>query len=196
MSDYKFKIILLGNVDVGKTSIITRCVDGTFGGQEEEFDEKTKDADIDGKKVKTQFTDSAGQERFRTLTSSYFRNADALIIVYDVCDKESFEDIEGHAEEANKYLGKALKVLVGNKSDLEKKVTTEEGKSFADKHGIMFFETSAKEGANIDELYLAVIRKLMSTSVPSTGGSEPPVMETKDLHDSTSDPKKKKCILQ
>jgi len=164
-ADNRFKLIMLGNCDVGKTSLITRFTDNIFTPSDQEspeFDEKIKEINVDGKNVHLTITDSAGQERFRTLTSSYFRNADAIIIVYDVADAESFEDLEGHREEGQKYLGKALKVLVGNKKDLERKTSSEEGKAFADKHGFIFFETSAKTGADVETMFISTVKALIS----------------------------------
>jgi len=166
-ADFRFKIILLGNIDVGKTSLIIRFSDRTF--HEEilgEIDQKTRDLKIDDKNVKLIITDTAGQERFRTLTSSYYRNADAIVVVYDITDRESFGDVEGHLTEGTRYSQRSEKFIVGNKIDLEanRKVSTEEAKSLADKQGIFFTETSAKEGTGVDALFEIIAKKLMKAN--------------------------------
>lgn len=176
--DYRFKLILLGNIDVGKTSLIIRFADNTFSEEiNGEIDQKSRDLKIDGKTVRLIITDTAGQERFRTLTSSYYRNADAIIVVYDITDQESFTDVEGHITEGTRYSQRSEKFLVGNKTDLESErvIKTDSGKSLADKHSIMFFETSAKTGAEVDKFFEAVARKLIGGSPSAdnkpTGGS-------------------------
>lgn len=89
--------------------------------------------------------DTAGQERFRTLTSSYYRNADALLVVYDITDQESFEEVDSLFFEATRYSSRALKFLIGNKIDLENRViSTEEGKGKCNDSTTHFFECSAK----------------------------------------------------
>ena len=112
--------------------------------------------EIDGKIIKVQIWDTAGHERFRSITYSYYRGANAIIIVFDLSDKKSFiniiewlKQIEKHAKE------NVFKFLVGNKSDLidERKVTYEEAKKYADEHDLPYIETSAKEGININELF-------------------------------------------
>jgi len=110
--DYRFKLILLGNIDVGKTSLIIRFADNTFSEEiNGEIDQKSRDLKIDGKTVRLIITDTAGQERFRTLTSSYYRNADAIIVVYDITDQESFTDVEGHITEGTRYSQRSEKIF-------------------------------------------------------------------------------------
>jgi len=176
--DFRFKLILLGNIDVGKTSLIIRFADNTFAEEiNGEIDQKSRDLKIDNKTVRLIITDTAGQERFRTLTSSYYRNADAIIVVYDITDQESFTDVEGHITEGTRYSQRSEKFLVGNKTDLENErvIKTESGKALADKHSIMFFETSAKTGAEVDRFFESVARKLIggspaADSKPASGG--------------------------
>jgi len=160
--DDRFKLILLGNIDVGKTSLIIQFVDGTFSEEiNGEIDQKSKDLKIDGKTVRLIITDTAGQERFRTLTSSYYRNADAIIVAYDVTDTDSFTDVDGHITEGTRYSQRSEKFLVGNKIDLKSEVSSESGKSLAEKHGIQFFETSAKTGQNVQMFFETVARTLI-----------------------------------
>ena len=96
--------------------------------------------------------DTAGQERFKTITASYYKGAHGIILVYDITDRQSFKDIENWLAEVDKYGNEnVVKMLVGNKSDLEanRQVKTEEGKSLADSLGIKFLETSAKDAVNV-----------------------------------------------
>jgi Ras-related protein Rab-1A len=103
--------------------------------------------------------DTAGQERFRTITSSYYRGAHGIIIVYDITDRESFDNVKQWLNEIDKYACENVnKLLVGNKSDLDNKrqVDFEEGKAFADQHGIPFLETSAKSSTNVEKSFLTM----------------------------------------
>jgi len=160
--EYRFKIILLGNIDVGKTSLILRFTDATFSEEVAgEIDQKFKDLQINGKTVRLTIADTAGQERFRTLTSSFYRSADGTIVVYDVAETESFNDVEGHCNEANRYAGRSIKFLVANKTDLQAEVPQDDAKKLAEKLGIKFFETSAKTGENVQLLFETVARTLV-----------------------------------
>ena len=168
--DYLFKVLLLGDTDVGKSSLILRYTEETFNSKLVNsigVDFKMKKKEIDGKIIKVQIWDIAGHERFRSITYSYYRGANAIIIVFDITDKKSFlsitewlKQIEKHAKE------NVFKFLVGNKSDLaeERKVTFEEAKEYADKHDLPYIETSAKEGININELFESSIKSFLSSN--------------------------------
>ena len=175
--DYLFKVLLLGDSDVGKSSLILRYTEETFNSKLVNsigVDFKMKKKEIDGKIIKVQIWDTAGHERFRSITYSYYRGANAIIIVFDLSDKKSFisitewlKQIEKHAKE------NVFKFLVGNKSDLidERKVTYEEAKQYADEHDLPYIETSAKEGININELFDSSIKTFLSMS-KSFGGEK------------------------
>ena len=168
--DYLFKVLLLGDSDVGKSSLILRYTEETFSSKLVNsigVDFKMKKKEIDGKVIKVQIWDTAGHERFRAITYSYYRGANAIIIVFDLSDKKSFisitewlKQIEKHAKE-NVY-----KFLVGNKSDLveERKVSFKEAKDYADEHDLPYIETSAKEGININELFESSIKTFLSNN--------------------------------
>ena len=168
--DYLFKVLLLGDTDVGKSSLILRYTEETFNSKLVNsigVDFKMKKKEIDGKIIKVQIWDTAGHERFRSITYSYYRGVNAIIIVFDITDKKSFlsitewlKQIEKHAKE------NVFKFLVGNKSDLaeERKVTFEEAKEYADKHDLPYIETSAKEGININELFESSIKSFLSNN--------------------------------
>ena len=112
--------------------------------------------------------DTAGQERFRTITTSYYRGAQAIVIVYDVTDKDSFDHVRNWMLDVDKFAKEGvLKFLVGNKCDLQHKrqVTTDQGKELAKQYGIQFFlETSAKDTVNIDSLFEGVTRTFLDKS--------------------------------
>mmetsp|Transcript_13834 Transcript_13834/g.54664 ORF Transcript_13834/g.54664 Transcript_13834/m.54664 type:complete len:159 (+) Transcript_13834:110-586(+) len=130
-----------------------------------ELDQKFKKVDVDGVEVEFVLYDTAGQERFRTLTSSYFRNTDAILCVFDLTEQESFDDIEGHIPEGSRFSPQSQKFLVGNKCDLEEErvITEEQAMTMAETFGVSYIETSAKTGHNVDELFLRVGRALIAS---------------------------------
>ena len=168
--DYLFKVLLLGDSDVGKSSLILRYTEETFNSKLVNsigVDFKMKKREIDGKVIKVQIWDTAGHERFRSITYSYYRGANAIIIVFDLSDKKSFisitewlKQIEKHAKE------NVFKFLVGNKSDLveQRKVSYDEAKQYADEDELPYIETSAKEGININELFDSSIKSFLNNS--------------------------------
>lgn len=117
-------------------------------------DFKIRTIDLDGKTVKLQIWDTAGQERFRTITSSYYRGAHGIIIVYDISDRESFDNVKQWLSEIDRYACENVnKLLVGNKCDMDSKrqVEFDEAKAFADERSIPFLETSAKDSTNVEK---------------------------------------------
>ena len=127
-------------------------------------DFKIKTLDLEGKSVKLQIWDTAGQERFRTITTSYYKGAHGIMMVYDITDFESFQNLNSWLIEIEKNASKNVyKILVGNKCDMEKdrKVTIEQAKSFADSYGMKFFETSAKESTNVQEAFVAMTKEII-----------------------------------
>ena len=119
-------------------------------------DFKLKNIQLDNKSIKLQIWDTAGQERFRTITTSYYKGAQAIVIVYDVTDKDSFDHVKTWMLDIEKFAKEnVLKFLVGNKCDLEHRrvVSSEQGKELARLYNIQFIETSAKDTININELF-------------------------------------------
>ncbi len=119
--------------------------------------------ELEGKTVKLQIWDTAGQERFRTITSSYYRGAHGIIVVYDVTDKQSFDNVKQWLNEIDRYANENVnKLLVGNKSDLtEKKVVDyQTAKAFADEIGIPFLETSAKNATNVEQAFMTMAAEI------------------------------------
>eukprot|EP01070_Trichotokara_eunicae_P007796 Trichotokara_eunicae@DN5545_c0_g1_i3.p1 len=175
--DYLFKLLLIGDSGVGKSCLLLRFADDTYTDSYIStigVDFKIKTINLDRKLVKLQIWDTAGQERFRTITSSYYRGAHGIIVVYDVTDRESFKNVKAWMTEIDKYAVPGVnKLLVGNKSDLTQKkvVHSDEGKELADQLGIRFIETSARNAHNVDEAF-----ELMATEIKGrvqVGSSQP-----------------------
>merc|ERR1712032_425452 len=164
--DYLFKLLLIGDSGVGKSCLLLRFADDTFT---ENYistigvDFKIRTIELEGKTIKLQIWDTAGQERFRTITSSYYRGAHGIIVVYDVTDNESFNNVKQWLHEIDRYACENVnKLLVGNKSDLTSKraVSAEQGKEFADSIGIEFLETSAKTSTNVEQAFLTMASQI------------------------------------
>ena len=125
-------------------------------------DFKIRSVNIDGKVIKLQIWDTAGQERFRTISSTYYRGAHGIIVVYDVTNAESFSNVKRWLSEIDKYARAEVdKMLVGNKQDLAdtqglREVSWDAGQEYADKIGIPFLETSAKEGYHVETAFLKI----------------------------------------
>jgi len=123
-----------------------------------------KTLDVDEKNVKFQIWDTAGQDRFRNITASYYRGAHGIMIVYDITDNESFNSINSWLIEVEKNASKNVyKILVGNKCDLEekRKVQVSQGKEFADTHGMKFFETSAKNAQGVEDSFVTMTKEII-----------------------------------
>ena len=168
--EFIFKVLLLGNSNVGKSSLFLRFVDDiwndtfvpTIG-----VDLKTKTFDIDEKRIKMQIWDTAGQERFKNIIASYYRGAHGILLIYDVTDKDSFKNLSNWLIEIEKNSSKnVLKVLIGNKTDLEEKrvISYNQAKEFADSYGLKYIETSAKKNLNVNEAFATLGRELMLAS--------------------------------
>jgi Ras-related protein Rab-1A len=164
--DYLFKLLLIGDSGVGKSCLLLRFADDTYT---ESYistigvDFKIRTVELDGKTIKLQIWDTAGQERFRTITSSYYRGAHGIIIVYDITDLESFNNVRQWLFEIDRFASEAVnKLLVGNKMDLEQKrvVQKETAKEFAATLDIPFLETSAKNSTNVEEAFLTMAAQI------------------------------------
>ena len=164
--DHLFKLLLIGDSGVGKSCLLLRFADDTYT---ESYistigvDFKIRTIEIGGKQVKLQIWDTAGQERFRTITSSYYRGAHGIIVVYDVTDQASFSNVKQWLQEIDRYACENVnKLLVGNKCDLttKKVVDFNTAKEFADGLGIPFLETSAKNSTNVEEAFVTMATEI------------------------------------
>lgn len=166
--DHLFKLLIIGDSDVGKSSLLVRFADNTFSGNYITtigVDFKIRTVEVDGEKVKLQIWDTAGQERFRTITSTYYRGTHGVIVVYDVTSGESFANVKRWLHEIEQNCEVVNRILVGNKNDApdRKVVLTEDAQRFADQMRIQLFETSAKENINVEEMFMAITRQVLHT---------------------------------
>ncbi|TNN12605.1 Ras-related protein [Schistosoma japonicum] len=164
-----FKLLLIGDSCVGKTSLLIRFKDGIFlkGSYISTvgIDYKTKTVKANDQLVRLQIWDTAGQEKFRSLTKSYYRDTSAVLLVYDMCKMDSFANIKSWMSEisANIQSTNILIVLVGNKLDDEKNrmVSKKDGERLAKQNDALFWETSAKTGANVESMFHYVAEHLL-----------------------------------
>jgi len=176
--DFLIKLLLIGDSGVGKSCLLLRFSDDSFT---QSFittigiDFKIKTIELDGKRIKLQIWDTAGQERFRTITTAYYRVAMGILLVYDVTDEQSFQNIRNWIRNIEQHAADNVdKVLVGNKCDMtqEKVVDTARGQALADEYGIKFFEASAKGNINVVEAFTAMAKdikkRLMDGGAAST----------------------------
>ena len=156
--DFTIKLLLIGDSNVGKSSILTKYVDNNFTNNYNTtigIDFKIKTIIVGEYKVKLQLWDTAGQEKFRALTTSYFRGAQGVIITFDLTKLESFLHLEMWLSELLKNDDEYNIILVGNKSDLKENIviTKEQAETFAKKNNLKYFECSASTGENLNELF-------------------------------------------
>ncbi|XP_014253622.1 ras-related protein Rab-35 [Cimex lectularius] len=166
--DHLFKLLIIGDSGVGKSSLLLRFADNTFTGNYITtigVDFKIRTIDLEGEKVKLQIWDTAGQERFRTITSTYYRGTHGVIVVYDVTSGSSFANVKRWLLEIEQNCEVVNRILVGNKNDTpdQKVVLTEDAQRFADQMNIQLFETSAKENLNVEEMFMAITKQVLRT---------------------------------
>lgn len=167
--DFLFKIILIGDSNVGKTCVVQNFKSGIFSEKQQNtigVDFSVRTVDIEGKKVKMQVWDTAGQERFRTITQSYYRSAHGAIIAYDITRRTTFDSVTHWIKEVELYgASNVVLVLIGNKCDLDqdRQVQFEEACNLANEMGILAaLETSAKESQNVEEAFMMMARELLA----------------------------------
>ncbi|KAK2835067.1 hypothetical protein Q5P01_015551 [Channa striata] len=157
--DYMFKLLIIGNSSVGKTSFLFRYADDSFSNSFVStvgIDFKVKTVYRNDKRIKLQIWDTAGQERYRTITTAYYRGAMGFILMYDITNEESFNAVQDWATQIKTYSwDNAQVIMVGNKCDMdeERVVPPEKGKHLADQLGFEYYEASAKENINVRQVF-------------------------------------------
>eukprot|EP00922_Rhytidocystis_sp_ex-Travisia-forbesii_P019960 GHVS01029452.1.p1 GENE.GHVS01029452.1~~GHVS01029452.1.p1 ORF type:complete len:206 (+),score=30.87 GHVS01029452.1:373-990(+) len=183
--DHLFKILIVGESGVGKSSILLRFTDDEFNEKQLStigVDFKVKYMSLSGKRLKLAVWDTAGQERFRTLTSSYYRGAQGVILVYDTSNRDTFESLGSWLEEVRKYStnAEAVKMLVANKIDVDRgEVERREGEKFAFENCMLFIETSAKTKQGIMHAFEELVQKIVDT--PSLLSNTAPLSVSRQL---------------
>ncbi|XP_069510968.1 ras-related protein Rab-37 isoform X2 [Ambystoma mexicanum] len=171
--DLTCKVMLLGDTSVGKTCFVIQYKDGAFLSgtflPTVGIDFRNKVVTVDDVKVKLQIWDTAGQERFRSVTHAYYRDAEALLLLYDITNRTSFDNIRAWLTEISEYAQKDVVImLLGNKCDMnhERIIRPEDGENLAKEYGVPFMETSAKTGVNVDLAFLAVAKLIFQQRGP------------------------------
>ena len=178
--DFQFKVLITGSTCVGKSNILLRFSENIF---HESFlptigvDFKIKNLNVNNKQVKLHIWDTAGQERFKTITAAYYKGAHGIMLVYDITDRQSFNEVEMWQNESDKNGGPGLtKLLIGNKCDKnnERKIPVSEGQAFAESRGMSFIETSALSKINIEEAFRIISTELLKKNnhlIPNNDGN-------------------------
>ena len=178
--DYLFKLLLIGDSGVGKTSLLFRFADDKFNNSFIStigIDFKIRTIEVDGKKIKLQIWDTAGQERFRTITTAYYRGAMGIMLVYDIANEKSFENIRNWMRNIDEHsTADVRRMIVGNKCDMDEKrqVSRDRGESvshsscasqrplqLAIEHACKFIEASAKANVNVEHAFVTLARDIM-----------------------------------
>ena len=166
MDYYLLKVVFVGDAGVGKTQIKSKYMKDIFDNAYNltigiDFAEKV--VKIDNKKIKLQLWDTAGDERFRSITQTYYKIAHLIVFVYAIDNENSFNNIQNWVKDVRNINENAKFLLVGNKCDLEDKrqVSTDEAKKYAKDNEINFIEVSAKEGTNIEKMFNSIIQELL-----------------------------------
>ena len=162
LKDLKLKLLIIGDSNVGKTSMLLNYTDNYFPESHLAtigVEYKVKEIKTDKYNIALQIWDTAGQERFRSITKSFFRNTNGILFVYDITSRRSFQSVKDWIKDSEMHDSGFEKILVGNKIDLEPKreVQTDELKEYGLKKKIDIIETSAKERINIDEAFKKIV---------------------------------------
>jgi small GTP-binding protein len=192
---FEAKIITLGDGQVGKSSLIVRYVDNSFSTNYLStigVDSKYKKIQLNGEEIKVRIFDTAGQERFRSITSDYIRKANGMLLVYDISHKPSYDNIENWINSLKEETGQKMipAVLIGNKKDLtdERVITEEQGRELAKRYEMEehFYETSCSTGENVQKAFSDLIEQIYNKNSNKTSNSNIKI-------DIKNKNKKKKC---
>lgn len=187
------KILVLGNSSVGKSSIVIRYTENKFHSgylTTIGVDFIRKNISINDQEINLQIWDSAGQEKYNSITKQYYRRTDGILVVFDVSSRTSFNGVMTWLEEIEISSAKGIPVVIlGNKCDLPKKeVTKEEAIEFAETKGFSYYETSALDGTNINEAFMDIVLKIMENQNQTETNDKPSF-----LINMTQKPKKEGC---
>ena len=168
--DEKCQLLIIGDSTVGKTSILSRYTNGIFNSNylaTVGLDNFTKDEVIDNKIIRIKIWDTAGQERFKSLTQGFFRNAQGIMIVYDVTNEQTYVNLKYWIQSIKTHMGSEIEkipvIIIGNKIDSEEReVKFEEAELFGKEQNYAYFETSAKTGHNIDEAIRHLVKEVVN----------------------------------
>lgn len=190
--DYLFKLLLIGDTGVGKTCVLFRFSDDAFNAtfiSTIGIDFKIRTIELDGKKIKLQIWDTAGQERFRTITTAYYRGAMGILLVYDVTNEKTFDNIKTWIRNIETHASEDVeKMIIGNKCDNHEKRTISKaaGEALAAEYKVEFLETSAKANINVEEAFVKIARAIKSkmdnrtTGVTNNNNQKPQVRPSQD----------------
>jgi len=196
--DFLIKLLLIGDSGVGKSCLLLRISDDSFTTSfitTIGIDFKIKTIELDGKRIKLQIWDTAGQERFRTITTAYYRGAMGILLVYDVTDEASFNNIRNWIRNIEQHAADNVdKILIGNKCDMvrEKVVDSSRGQALADEYGIKFYETSAKTNTNVVESFTAIAKDIKKRLMDNPSAPQQPNLRV-DSKNATSTKSKGCC---
>ncbi|XP_061604056.1 RAB3D, member RAS oncogene family, b isoform X1 [Phyllopteryx taeniolatus] len=191
--DYMFKLLIIGNSSVGKTSFLFRYADDSFTSafvSTVGIDFKVKTVFRNDKRIKLQIWDTAGQERYRTITTAYYRGAMGFLLMYDITNQESFNAVQDWATQIKTYSwDNAQVILIGNKCDLEddRLVPTEDGQRLAEDLGFQFFEASAKDNINVKQVFERLVDVICDKMNESMEGDMSLASNHRNLKDSSSE---------
>ena len=202
MAEINLKILLIGDSSVGKSSILLKYIEDKFSENYVStigIEYKIKTLIINGKKVLLRIWDTSGQERYRSITQNFYRNANGILFIFDITNKETFENIKNWIIDSDSEDNQVIKVLVGNKIDIDenRKIDNDIIQKYAEKKGMKYYETSAKEGINIDLVFRKIAELILSKSEEEEGKEEEyhphnPRKDSFNLSIDSSEPKKKK----
>jgi len=193
--DHLFKIVIVGDSGCGKSCLLLRFTDNNYSDvyiSTIGVDFKFRTLKLNGKTIKLQIWDTAGQERFRNITSSFYRGAHGIVLVYDVTNQQSFDNLNTWLEDISRHHGYGASsgglkqpciILVGNKTDSPKRVVSvETSQKFADRHGLLAIDASAKSSANVETTFINLVSDILS-KVEAGGGSTSQDRDTVDLQE-------------
>ncbi|KAL0235210.1 hypothetical protein GEMRC1_001792 [Eukaryota sp. GEM-RC1] len=188
VQDRAYKIVIIGDSEVGKSSLLRRFCDSEFDDRESVtigIDFRAKTTKVDSRDCKLTIYDTAGQCKFRTLCASFYRQSDGILLVYDVTKRTSFSSLKGWLEEVERYLGDSCPhiMIVGNKIDRDssREVDREMGMNFAREQGALFVEASARQGDHVEFAFHELVRKIIDSNMTDSSKYRPSmVLESSD----------------